>query len=72
MFGVIIFWLERSGFDQCLIQESIWQKEFSSIWEEKVGCILSIVYLKSIKGFEILDVQIELMANPRKRSKVPN
>lgn len=69
-------WLERSGLDdqdtECLIQESIWQKEFSSIWEESVGCILSIVYLKGNKGFEILDVQIEFMANHRERSKVPD
>lgn len=65
-------WLERSGLDQCLIQESIQQKEFSSIWEEKVGCILSIVYLKGNKGFEVLDVQIEFMANHRERSEVPN
>lgn len=36
------------------------------------GCILNVVYLKGNKRFETLDVQIELMANHRKRSKVPN
>lgn len=44
---------------------------FSHVGRES-GCILSVVYLKGNKGFEILDVQIELMANHRKRSKVPN
>lgn len=42
-----------------------------SVWEE-VGCILNIVYLKGNKGFEILDVEIGLMANHRERSEVPN